>query len=95
MHVLEFLMNMGDLLIGQVVGLSIDQALDGRQLISINKIWVISIVVDRVKVSEEDLVIEGVVSGVHASLVGGLVHDSANDLEKVSAYIVLLTLECF
>ena len=46
MHVLEFLMNLSDLCIGQTVGLSIDEALDGSDLVSVNEIWVISIVVD-------------------------------------------------
>lgn len=89
MHVLEFLMNLSDLCIGQTVGLSIDEALDGSDLVSVNEIWVISIVVDRIKVSIKDLVIKVIV----APLVRALFHDSANYLEKVSAYIVLLTLK--
>jgi hypothetical protein len=46
MHVFEFLMNQTDLFVSQSVGLSVDKALDGSDLISINEIWVISIVVD-------------------------------------------------
>jgi len=89
MHVLEFLMNLSDLLIGQTVGLSVDKALDGGDLFSVNEIWVISIVVDGVKISVKDFVIKEVM----AFLVDALVHNSADDLEEVSAHVVLLTLE--
>lgn len=77
MHVLEFFMNLSDLCIGQTVCLSVNQALDGCDLFSINEIWIISIVVDRVKVCVKNFVIKEVV----ASLVNALVHDSANDFE--------------
>lgn len=89
MHVLEFLVDQSDLLISQTVGLPVNEALNSGDLLSINEIWVISIVVDRVKVSVKDLVIKEVV----ASLVHVLVHDSANDLEQVSANVILLILE--
>lgn len=91
MHVLEFLVDQSDLLISQTVGLPVNEALNSGDLLSINEIWVISIVVDWVKVSVKDLVIKEVV----ASLVHVLVHDSANDLEQVSANVILLILEWF
>ena len=89
MHVLEFLVDQSDLLVSQTVGLSVNEALDGADLITVNEIWVISILADRVKVSVKDLVIKEVVS----SLVHILVDDSANDFEEVSADVVLLILE--
>jgi hypothetical protein len=46
MHVLEFLVDQSDLLISQTVGLPVNEALNSGDLLSINEIWVISIVVD-------------------------------------------------
>ena len=46
MHVLEFFMDQIHLLVCQAVGFSIDETLDGCELLNVNEIWVISIVVD-------------------------------------------------
>jgi len=57
-HVSELIMDHLDLLVGQAVRLSVDQALNGSELVNENKFWIVSVVVDSIKVSLKKLVVQ-------------------------------------
>ena len=86
-EVLEFIMNKLDLLVGQAEALSVDQTLDGGELVNQNKVLVISAKVDRVEISEQKLLVEEVV----ASLPHGKIKDGATNFEQVFRNILLVT----
>lgn len=88
-HVLELKVNLSDLLVGEAVSWSVDQILDGGELVDEDEIVVVSGVVDGVEVGVQKVLLKEVVS----SLVDGQVEDGASDLEQVLGDVVVVTLE--
>jgi hypothetical protein len=82
-------MDLLDLSIGQTISLSVDQTLDGGELVNQNKLWVISVIVDSIQISLEQLIVKVVA----VSLVNGHIKDSAADLEQVLHDVILITFE--
>lgn len=50
-HVSELVVNHLDLLVSQSVSFSVDQTLDSSELVNENKLWVVSLIVDSIKIS--------------------------------------------
>jgi len=87
-HIVEFLMDQFDLSICEAIGLSINKTLNSGQLINQNELWVVSIVVDRIKICEKELIIQVVLT----SLLDLQVKDGAADFEKILANVILFAL---
>lgn len=60
-HVSELIMDLLNLSIGQTIRFSVNQTLDGSELIDQNKLWVISMIVNSIKISLEELLVQDVV----------------------------------
>ena len=87
-HVLELVVDHKLLHISQAKVSSVDQALDGSQLINNDKLFVLSVEVDGIKICVEQLFIDDLISlGLHIE-----VHDSAQDLEEVGRDISQVSL---
>ena len=90
-HVSEFIMDLLDLRVGQAVRFSVNQTLDSRKLVNQDKLWVISVVVDSIEISLEELLIQEVA----VSLVDRHVEDGTADLEKILHDVFLISSELF
>ena len=60
-HVSELIMDLLNLSIGQTIRFSVNQTLDGSELIDQNKLWVISMIVNSIKISLEELLVQDIV----------------------------------
>ena len=90
-HVSEFIVDLLDLRVGQAVRFSVNQTLDSRKLVNQDKLWVISVVVDSIEISLEELLIQEVA----VSLVDRHVEDGTADLEKILHDVFLISSELF
>lgn len=63
-HVLEFEMDLSDLLIRKTVGWSVNQVLDGSELVDKDEILVVSGVVDGIEISVQQVLLKEVVSSL-------------------------------
>lgn len=79
-HMLEFIMNHADLVVGDTESLSIDQTFDGLELIQqVDVVVLLRLDVNGVSVLVENLVVQWVA----VPLLESHVHDSTEDLEQV------------
>ena len=85
-HVSELIVDHLDLLVGQSISFSIDQTLDSSKLVNENKLWVVSLIVDSIKISLQQLLVQH----VGRSLAHRHVEDSTGDFEKVLNNVILI-----